>query len=187
MPIVIAILVVLVVAAAIVGLLATRQPDTFRLQRSISISAPAQHIFDQLDDFHRWPAWSPWEHIDPQMTRTYSGAERGVGARYEWNGNRKAGQGSMEISRSEQHSQIELNLNFLKPLKAHNITEFTLTPAVSASSNADPAHGDITVNWSMSGSNSGMAKAMGVFLSMDKLVGKDFEKGLARLKSICES
>lgn len=167
-------IVVLVVIAAILGYAATR-PDTFRVERSATIQAPPEKILPLVDDFHRWTAWSPWEKLDPAMKRTHSGAPRGKGAVYAWEGNSQAGAGRMEITDSSA-SRVGINLDFLKPFKSSNNVEFNLQP-----------QGDGTkVTWSMTGPMSYLMKVMCIFVSMDSMVGKDFEAGLANLKALAE-
>jgi carbon monoxide dehydrogenase subunit G len=165
-----------VVIAAVLGFAATK-PDAFRIQRSASIKAPAEKIFALINDFHRWGSWSPWEKLDPALKRTYSGAANGLGAVYEWEGNKKVGKGRMEITQASAPSKVTIKLDFLKPFEAHNTAEFTLE-----------GQGDSTnVTWVMDGQQPYMFKVMTLFLSMDKMVGKDFETGLANLKSLTES
>lgn len=164
------------VVAALALRVATR-PAIFRVQRSATIHAPPEKIYPLLEDFHRWSSWSPFEELDPAMNRSFSGAERGEGAVYEWNGNRRAGQGRMEITESSPPNRLVIELHFLKPFKSNNICEFTLEP-----------RGDATaVTWAMRGPNTTSARVMQSFISMDKLVGKDFEAGLAKLKTIAEA
>jgi hypothetical protein len=144
--------------------------DTFTVERSKVVSAPPDRVHDAIADFHRWEQWSPWHDIDPEMTTSYSGAESGVGAVYEWSGNRKAGQGRMEIT-GNTPQEVTVDLRFLKPFKAENTTTFRLAP-----------EGDGTrVTWTMVGPRTFMTKVMGIFKSMDAMVGPDFEKGLDRL------
>jgi hypothetical protein len=148
----------------------------FDIARSTTIQAPPTRVHALVNDFHEWPAWSPWEDVDPALQRTYSGPDSGVGAHYAWSGNRKAGSGSMEIT-SSTPDEIDLRLSFLKPWKATNDVTFTLVPA-----------GDGTeVTWRMTGEQKGAAAVFGKVFNMDKLLGKDFEKGLARLKAAAES
>ena len=169
----IAIVVVVLIAGVLV--FAATKPDTFRVQRSASIKAPPEKISAVLSDFHGWQAWSPWEKMDPAMKRSYSGAEKGKGAAYAWEGNGKVGQGRMEIIDAAP-SRVALNLDFIKPFEAHNKVVFTLTPK-----------GDATeVNWAMQGPVPYMAKIVHVFMDMDGMVGKDFEAGLANLKAVTE-
>jgi len=168
-----------VMFAAIVGLLlvyAATRPDSFRIERSAHIQAPPEKVFAPIDDFHRWTAWSPWENIDPALKRTYSGPDAGVGATYEWSGTRKVGAGRMEIVDTAEPSTIDIQLDFLKPFKSQSQTRFTLTPGA----------GTTTVTWAMKGPKTFATKLMGIFTSMDKVVGGDFEKGLEQLKAVAE-
>ena len=167
-------IVVAVVIAGILGYAAT-QPDTFHIERSTVIQAPPEKIAAILDDFHQWPKWSPFEKYDPAMKRTHSGAPRGKGAVYAWEGNSKAGAGRMEITEaSAQH--IAIDLRFLEPMAAQNVAEFTLVPEGNATK----------VTWSMHGPQMYISKVICLFVSMDKMVGKDFEAGLATLKQQAE-
>lgn len=151
--------------------------DTFTVERETVVDATPAAIYESLVDFHHWEAWSPWEGLDPSMTRTYGGAAAGVGATYAWHGNRKVGEGRMEIVRADAHTLVGIKLEFLKPFKAQNDTTFTI----------DAGDAGSTVTWSMTGTKTFMTRVMGIFWPMDKVVGKDFEKGLARLKSVTES
>lgn len=151
--------------------------DTFTIERTTTIDAPAATVYGLLADFHQWDRWSPWEDIDPQMQRTFSGAESGEGAVYEWAGNRKAGAGRMEITDASEAAVVTIDLRFLKPFKAHNTTTFTL--------NEDG--GTTAVSWTMTGAKTLMTKVMGIFKSMDAMIGPDFEKGLAQLKAAAEA
>jgi len=167
-------LAVLLIVLAIA--IATR-PDTFRIERSALISAPAEAVFGLVNDFHKWPQWSPWEKLDPNMTRTFSGANAGVGAVYSWSGNSKAGEGSMRIKDSNPSQRIALDLDFVRPFKASNVSEFTFTPSA----------GGVQVTWVLTGVNTIPSKAFSLVANMDKLVGKDFEQGLGNLKSVSET
>ena len=168
--------VVLAIAIAVVLILAATKPNTFRMQRMATVRAPPERIFSLLSDFHQWGAWSPWENKDPAMKRSFSGAASGVGAVYAWEGNKNVGKGRMEILEASVPSKIVIKLDFLAPFEAHNTTEFTMLP-----------QGDGTeVTWVMHGPASLMSKVMQVFFSMDKMVGKDFEAGLANLKRATE-
>ena len=161
--------------AALLGYAATR-PNSFRVERSAMIDAPPEKIFPFITDFHQWTAWSPWEKIDPGLKRSYEGATEGVGAAYSWEGNSKVGAGRMEIQEATPPSRIAIKLDFTRPFKANNRTQFHLEPQGAGS----------RVTWGMDGENQFMGKVMGVFMNMDKLVGKDFEAGLANLKSLAE-
>ena len=168
--------IVIVVLIAGVLILAATKPDTFRVQRAASIKAPPDKIFALINDFNRWGGWSPWEKKDPAMKRTFGATTSGKGAVYAWEGNKDVGQGRMEIAESIPPSKIALNLDFVKPFEAHNLVEFTLEPK-----------GDATnVTWAMQGDTPYFAKIIHVFINMDKMVGKDFETGLANLKTIAE-
>ena len=151
--------------------------SSYTVRRSTAIDAPAEQVFAQIVDFHNWEAWSPWEGLDPAMARTYSGSAAGKGAIYAWSGNRKAGQGRMEVLEAEAPSRVFIDLIFEKPWKSHSVTEFAIEPKMGGSE----------VEWSMTGPNTLMTRVMGVFKSMDSLLGPDFERGLARLKSNLEA
>jgi len=169
------VIVVAVLVATILGFAMTK-PDSFSVRRKTSIQAPPDKIYPFIDDFHKWNSWSPWEKLDPAMNRTHSGAASGKGAVYEWDGNSKVGKGRMEITDVSPPSRVTIKLDFLKPFEGHNIAEFTLEP-----------QGDSTdITWAMRGPAPFLSKVMQVFISMDKMIGKDFESGLANLKSIAE-
>jgi hypothetical protein len=166
---------IIVLIVALLAFAATR-PDAFRIQRTTRINAAPDRIYANLEDFHRWTAWSPWEKMDPAMRRTHSGAPKGVGAVYEWEGNSKVGKGRMEIVKASAPSVLTVKLDFLKPFEAHNYAEFTLR-RVGASTD---------VTWSMFGPSPYASKVMGIFFDMDRMVGTDFENGLANLKTVAE-
>ncbi|HTB03355.1 MAG TPA: SRPBCC family protein [Bradyrhizobium sp.] len=169
--------IVLAVAIVIVLILAATRPDTFKVQRAATIKAPPEKIFAVISDFHRWGSWSPWENRDPAMQRSFSGANSGKGAVYAWDGNKNVGSGRMEILDVSVPSKIVIKLDFLKPFEAHNTAEFTMLP-----------QGDATnLTWAMHGPLVFMAKVMHVFVNMDKMIGKDFEAGLANLKRLTEN
>lgn len=164
------------VILAIVLAMAAMQPDNYKVSRSATIKAPPAKVAALIGDFHNWGSWSPWEHIDPNLQRTFSGPQSGTGAVYSWQGNSDVGAGRMEITRMAPAAAIEIKLDFLRPLESHNMTEFTLQP-----------QGDQTVlTWNMSGPLPFLSKVMTVFKSMDAMIGKDFEKGLANLKEVAE-
>jgi uncharacterized protein YndB with AHSA1/START domain len=164
-----------VIIAGILTAAATR-PDTFRVERAIRISAPAEKIFHYVNDFHQWGVWSPWEKLDPAMKRSYAGPQAGNGAVYEWQGNNKVGQGRMEIIDAAEPARIVIKLDFLAPIEGHNRATF----------NFQPAGNDTEVVWSMDGPSPYLSKVMGLFFNMDKLIGADFEKGLANLAAASE-
>ena len=150
---------------------------TYTVVRTASVDAPPERVSEQLVDFRNWTNWSPWEDGDPDLDRTYSGAETGVGSVYEWSGNRKAGRGRMEIVEAVPPSLVRIDLRFLKPFKSTTDCVFEVVPEGSGSH----------VTWRMTGPRSFLLKVMNVFTSMDKMIGPDFEKGLARLKATTES
>jgi uncharacterized protein YndB with AHSA1/START domain len=168
-------LVVLVLIGIVLAVAASR-PSEFTVQRTTRIAAPPERIYPHIADFRRWEAWSPWEKIDPAMRKTYSGAPNGTGAVYEWQGNSKVGQGRMELTEMSPPKSATVKLDFLKPFEAHNTARFTLTPA----------DGGTDVTWSMFGPSPFVTKVMGVFFNMENMVGKDFERGLASLKTESE-
>lgn len=168
-------IVVLLVILVVVGLAATK-PDTFAMQRETTINAPREKVFALVNDFHNWGAWSAWEKLDPDMKRTFSGPTSGVGSVYEWAGNSDAGAGRMEITNSALPSKIDIKLDFSAPFEANNIAEFSID------STAAGTH----VTWKMHGPNNFVSKLMTVFVSMDKMVGPDFEAGLANMKAAAE-
>lgn len=169
--------IVLVVAAGAVLAYAATRPDTFRVERQARIQAPADKIFPLINDFHNWTEWSPYETVDPAMQRSYAGMTSGKGAVYEWSGTGKAGAGRMEISDASPPSRVEIDLAFTRPFQARNIAAFTLEP-----------DGDATrVSWSMDGATPFLGKVIGLFIDMDKMIGRDFETGLANLKAVTEA
>lgn len=162
---------VLVLLAALFGYAATR-PDAFRVERGIMIKAAPASVHALIANFHLWGTWSPWEKLDPTMKKTFSGADNGLGAIYAWEGNRKAGSGRMEIIAATP-TTITIQLDFFRPFKARNTAEFTLIDKGSAT----------YVAWAMYGPCPYISKLMGIFFSMDKLIGKDFESGLVNLRN----
>jgi len=170
------ILIVVVVLIAAILVYAATMPDDFRVQRTTSIKASPEKIFALINDLHRWDSWSPWEKMDPAMQRTFSGATAGKGAVYAWQGNSKVGEGRMEIADASPPSRVTIKLDFIKPIEGHNTAEFTL----------DPKGDSTNVTWSMYGPSAYIAKVIGVFASMDKMIGKDFETGLANMKAVAE-
>ena len=163
------ILIALGVVVVVLLVAIASRPSTFRVVRSLLIPAPANAVFTQVNDFHAWAGWSPWEKLDPAMKKTFSGAPTGAGSVYTWEGNDKVGQGRMTLEKSDRPSAIYITLEFVKPFAATNRSEFAFTPEGA----------DTRVVWSMSGKNNFMAKAAGMFMDMDQMVGGDFEKGLA--------
>jgi uncharacterized protein YndB with AHSA1/START domain len=169
------VIVVVVLVGAVLAYAATR-PDAFRVQRTLSIKAPPEKIFALINDLRGWGAWSPYEKKDPAMKRMLSGAASGKGAVYEWEGNGDVGKGRMEIAETSPPTKVVIKLDFVKPFEAHNTVEFSLEP-----------RGDATkVSWAIFGPSPYLSKLMGIFLDMDKMIGKDFEDGLASLKAVAE-
>jgi uncharacterized protein YndB with AHSA1/START domain len=172
---IVTILIVIAVAVAAVLAYAASKPDTFLVRRSASIAAPPEKIFPMIDDLRAQLAWSPFEK-DPNMKRAHSGAPRGKGAVYAWDGNRQVGAGQIAITESVPSSKVVLLLDMSRPFKAHNTVEFTLD-RIGAGTN---------VTWAMQGRQPYMAKVMGLFVDCDKMCGGLFEEGLAKLKALAE-
>ncbi len=172
--------IVLAIVAVILLLLAVvaMQPSDFRVERKAIIPAAPAEVFAQVHDLHKWQAWSPWERVDPTMKRSYSGSAAGTGASYAWLGNRNVGEGRMTITECRPNELIRIRLEFLKPFKATNTAEFTFLPQ---------GENQTAVTWSMLGPKNLFAKAIHLCISMDKMIGGEFDKGLANLKSVVES
>lgn len=168
----------IVIAVLVLGVLAfaATQPDTFSVQRSATINASPEKIHAVLNDFKRWPEWSPWEKLDPGMKRTHGGAPSGRGATYAWEGNSKVGAGRMEILDTAPGAKVSMKLDFIRPFEGHNTADFTLAPKAGATE----------VTWAMTGPTPFVSKLMQVFVNMDTMIGKDFEEGLANLKTLAE-
>ncbi len=167
----------IVVLVAVVLIMAARRPDTFRVVRTATIHAPPERIFPLINDLQRWEAWSPYEKKDPAMDRAYSGPRSGKGAVYAFDGNSEVGMGRIEITDSAAPSSITMSLDLLKPLRAHNIVEFSL----------EPEGGGTVVTWAMEGPSPLLGKLVGLVFDMDRMIGGDFEAGLASLKTLAES
>jgi hypothetical protein len=171
--ILIAIAVILIVFVVVVAL----RPAEFHVARSATIPAPPAVVFAQVNDLHKWEAWSPWAKLDPAMKQTYEGPPAGDGAIYRWDGNNQVGAGSTTITESRPTDLIRMKLEFLRPFACTNAVEFTFKPEGNQTA----------VTWSMDGKNNFMAKAVGLVMNMDKMVGGQFEQGLAQLKSVVET
>jgi hypothetical protein len=169
--IVIGLVIIVVLFAVIVAL----SPDGFRVTRSITIPASLVAIFPHVNDLHKWEAWSPWERMDPGMKKTFEGPASGTGAGYSWTGNKKVGAGRMTIAESRENELVRINLEFLKPFKATSTAEFTFKPGEKQTK----------VTWSTFGKNNFMAKVFWLVVDVDKMMGDEFEKGLANLKTVC--
>ena len=171
------ILITLAVIVIVLLVIVALQPSNFRVARSTTISGPAPAVFAQVNDFHKWEAWNPWGKIDPAMKQAYEGAPAGVGAIYIWVGNKEVGEGRMTITESHPSDLIRIRLEFFKPFAATNTAEFTFKPAGNQTA----------VTWSMTGEKNFMAKTIHLFMNMDKMIGGQFETGLAAMKSIVET
>ncbi len=171
-------IIILIIVTVMVStfIYAASRHDAFRIERSTNIQASPEKIFALINDFKQWEEWSPWEKIDPALKRTYSGPTSGIGAVYAWQGNKNVGQGRMEIIEASPFSKVTIKLDFIAPFAAHNTVEFTLVKK-----------GDTTkLTQAMYGSRPYISKLMGLFLSMEKMVGGKYEEGLANLKNIAE-
>src|SRR5262249_27552673 len=171
--------ILIAVAVLIIGLvvIVAIQPADFRVVRTGTMSASPADVFAQVNDFRKWEAWSPWAKIDPAMKQTYEGAPAGTGAVYTWNGNGQVGEGRMTITESRPSDLIRIKLEFFRPFAGTNNVEFTFQPK------GNQTH----VTWDMAGKRNFIVKAMGLFMSMDKMIGGQFEKGLAQMKSVAET
>lgn len=170
------VIVVTVIILAILGVAAI-QPSDFKVERSININAPVDIVFNQINDFRKWAAWSPWAKLDPQAKNTFEGPEAGTGAMLSWDGNSKVGAGKMTIIESNPHSVIRIKLDFEKPMKSTSDTVFAF----------QHENDNTTVTWTMSGTNNFIGRVMCLFMSMEKMVGSQFEKGLQDIKAISEA
>jgi hypothetical protein len=171
------ILIVLTAIVVVLAIVVAMQPADFRVVRNATMSAPPQAVFVQVDDLRKWEAWNPWQKMDPAMKITYAGPPSGPGASYAWAGNNQVGEGRLTITESRPNDLVRIKLEFLKPLSATNTATFTFKP-----------QGDQTaVTWSMEGRNNFLAKAIHLCMNMDRMVGSQFEKGLADMKKVVES
>lgn len=157
-------------------IVAATRPDTFRIERSAMVQAPPEEIYPLVSDFRGWSEWSPFDRLDPDMVRIFSGAQRGEGAVYAWSGNAKAGKGRMRIVEANAPERVRIQLVFEKPFRSENTAEFTFEPVGQST----------RVTWAMYGPSSYVSKVFGLFVDMDGMVGKDFEAGLANLKALAE-
>src|SRR5262245_10988888 len=171
------IVVMVVVLLAVVLVLVLRQPTHYQVERSTTINAPAPVVYGLVNDFHKWDSWSPWAKLDANMKQNYEGPPSGNGAMYSWSGNSQVGEGRMTIVESRPTDLIKIKLDFIKPFAATNATEFNFTQSGNQTN----------VKWTMSGDNNFIGKAFSLFMNMDKMIGNDFEKGLAQMKQAAES
>ncbi len=169
--------IVIVVLVVIVLVVAATRPNDFRVERSATIAAPPEEVYAMIADFHQWPAWSPYEKLDPAMKKTFSGATSGEGAVYEWEGNSQAGSGRIEIIEAQAPNQLTMTLNMIKPFNCHNEVVFTIARQGESKN----------VTWAMQGQQPFIGKVMSLFMNMDKMVGGQFEEGLANLKAVTEN
>jgi hypothetical protein len=172
---IIEILLVLAAILVVLAIVIARRPSTFRVSRSAAIPAPDSVVFAEVNDLHRWTAWSPWTRLDPQAENIYEGSPSGVGSIMRWKG-KKTGEGGMTILESQPDRLIRIKLEFIKPFRATNLVEFTFQPQENGT----------LVTWTMTGTNSFVAKAMGLFINCDQMCGRMFEDGLANLKTVTE-
>lgn len=169
----IAIAIIVIIAAVLIY--AATKPDSFHVERSINIKAASEKIFALINDFHLWNDWTPYNK-DPAMKKAYSGNDRGVGAHYAWEGNKEVGKGEISITETTPPNKIVMDLHMIEPFEGHNVATFTLSAA-----------GDSTkVTWSLDDKQKFIVKVIGIFMNMDKMIGGDFETGLARLKVTAE-
>jgi Polyketide cyclase / dehydrase and lipid transport len=168
---------IVALALIVLVIVIAMRPDDFRVARTVSMAAPASKVFPHVNDFHLWQAWSPYDKRDPAMQRTYDGAIAGTGAIYAWNGNNDVGEGRSTITESRANELIRIKLEFMRPFAGTNTAEFTFVPQGSGTA----------VTWALIGKYNFMTKAMGLVMSMDKMIGGDFEQGLASLKAIVEA
>ena len=164
------------VAVAAVLLIAATKPDSFRIERSIAIQAPPERVFEIVEDLRRYREWSPWEGKDPAMKRSFSGPPRGVGAVYEWDGNSDVGKGRLTISEVTPPAKVVFDLLFFQPFEAHHTAEIVLTPA----------GGSTAVTWTTFGPSPYLSKVMDVVFDIDRMIGREFDLGLAKLKALAE-
>ena len=171
------ILIALVIIGILLFVIVAGRPDEFKVARSATIAAPPATVFEQVNDFHKWDAWSPWAKLDPACKNTFSGAASGKDAGFAWDGNNKVGAGRMTITDSQSPETIRIHLEFLRPFKATSITEFTFRPQ----------GGQTLVTWSMTCQNNFISKIFGLFTDCDAMVGRDYEKGLAGLDRVSKA
>ncbi len=168
----------LVLLVAILVVVISMQPSNFKITRSITINAKPEMAFALVNDFKQWHQWSPWAKLDPNMKVTYEGAASGTGAIYRWEGNKDVGRGDITITESKPAELVAMSLHFIEPWEATNKTEIAFQPE---------GQQQTKVTWTMSGENTFMGKAMGLFINMDKMIGGDFERGLEKMKEVAEA
>jgi uncharacterized protein YndB with AHSA1/START domain len=171
------ILIVIAVLLVILIAVIAARPSEFRVTRSVVIAAPPDAVFEQVNNLHHWEAWSPWAKLDPAAKNTYEGPPAGTGAAFAWSGNRNIGEGRMTIIESVPPELVRFRLDFVKPFKGTNLAEFTFKAE----------GGKTTVTWSMSGKNNFITKGFGLFINCEKMVGGQFDRGLAQIKELTEA
>jgi len=169
-------LVLVVIVAGFLGFVAL-QPSEMRVQRTATIDAPPDVVFAQVNDFHSWEAWSPWAKLDPQAKNSFEGSASGAGAVFHWSGNDQVGEGTMTLTESKPYESIRIKLDFRKPFAGTNDVHFTFKPEGTQTA----------VSWTMTGEKNFICKMFGIFMDMDKMIGGDFEKGLASMKATAEA
>ena len=168
---------VIAVLIVVLFVVVAMQPPTFKISRSATLPAPPEKVFAQVNDFHKWEAWSPWAKMDPNSKSTFEGPQAGKGSSFAWAGNNDVGEGKMTIAESKPNELILIDMQFIKPFEGKSVTEFTFTPKGS----------ETVVTWSMSGTNNFLGKAIGLVMSCDKMVGPQFEKGLENMKATVQA
>jgi hypothetical protein len=171
------ILLALALIAVLFVVIIAGRPDEFIVLRSIKIAAPPEKVFPHVNNLHKWEAWSPWAKLDPDAKNSFAGADFGTGATMSWSGNKKIGEGRMTITQSKEYESIRFKLEFIRPFKATNTAEFSFRPEGTQT----------VVTWTMTGKNNFFFKVFGLFMNCDDMVGKDFDKGLAAMKSVAEA
>jgi hypothetical protein len=169
--------VLLIIGVGVVLLLATGRPNTFTVTRSSTMAAPPAVVFEQVNDFHRWDAWSPWAKLDPNSKVTFSGSPAGVGSTFAWSGNHEVGEGKQTITASRPPESVHIKLEFIKPFPGTSDVNFNFKPEGAGT----------LVTWTMTGKNNLIGKAMSLFMDCDKMIGGSFEQGLANMKKVVES
>jgi hypothetical protein len=167
----------LVAVLAILAVVISLRPEDFRVSRSATIAAPAPVVFEQVNDLHKWDAWSPWAKVDPNAKQTFGGPAAGVGSSFHWSGNNQVGEGTMTITESRPNELVRMNLEFVRPFKGTNTVDFTFQPQA----------GQTLVTWTMTGKNNFIGKTIGLFMDCEKMCGDQFEKGLADIERVAEA
>jgi uncharacterized protein YndB with AHSA1/START domain len=173
LPIALALAIVIILFIVVIA----GQPDDFAVSRQTRISAPPDHVFALVNEVRRWEGWNPWSKVDPHCVMTYDGPPSGVGANYAWKGNSKVGQGRNTIVESQPNERVRFRLEFLKPFACTNQAEFTFQRQGV----------ETVVTWTMSGKSHATSKVFGLLMNCDKMIGSQFDNGLAQMKSIAES